>query len=152
MRDYSDASGEYRIDNIPPIVAFHVTRRLLPVISSFASLATVKEDILKVLGDPSTSDSKELQNTVWSKLDPILEAAKPIIKELATMPDKDAEFVIQTCLSHVLKLDSGLAVPVFNSRAQKFQYQLKMPTMLTLTVVSLVENFGDFFTGNASAS
>jgi hypothetical protein len=146
MREYEDITGKYRIDTMPPMVGVHVARKILPIVTGFGGLATLKEDVLKELGSQEGKDALSVQNNVWAKVEPILIAARPLINELATMADKDIDYIIQTCMTYVFKEDKGgLSVAVFNKRAGAFQYELKLRTLLTLTAVCIIENFSDFF-------
>lgn len=100
---------------------FHVSRRLIPSLLAF-SQAGEGEDLVDIL--------------------------EPVVLEICKLSDADADFILDSCLSVVLRKDksSGHWVKVKPQGSSILQYQdIDMALMLRLTFLVIKENLGGFF-------
>lgn len=65
---------------------------------------------------------------------------------LSYLSDSDCDFVVKKCLTMILRHDDQInrGVPIFANGVLMFA-DIKLPTMLDLTIEVIRENLGDFF-------
>ncbi len=135
MRMFDYDGKQFRIANMEPETAFHVGRRLLPLITSMSGFLRMRDDMLALLdGEDNVS-----------KVERMLQVAKPLIDALSSMPDDNANYVLHACLERVFLVQNKTQSTIYNKSAQGYQHQLKLPVMLLLCGMSIVENLSDFF-------
>lgn len=114
---------KYRVGRLPAMKQFHILRRLVGVMGGLTGLASAQGA---------------------GKLDPFA-ALEPLAEGLASMPDEDAEYVINGCLAVVeLEQSAGGWSKVVQKGVLMFE-DLDMPTMLFLAWKVLQHNLSDFF-------
>jgi len=122
---------QYRTKKLDARRAFHVSRRVAPVI--------MQADVLLVL--------KEAVDSKLSGALAMAQAAGPIVKHLAELSEADCDYVLDACLAAVYRLDKTVWQPLWNAQANRMMYEdLSMPQLLQITYQVLQENLGDFFT------
>ena len=133
--EFDLADHTFRASKLAPKPAWHVVRRLAPLIGSF-------KDLLPSLSGASLSD-----------VDAIVAIAAPLSEALAQMPDADADYVIDTCLAAVrLKVDNDRGwAPIMAGGGLMYDW-ITMPIMIQIVWRVLSHNLADFFPGKASAS
>jgi len=131
MNNEIEAGGHtYRVGKLDAMRQFHVTRRLLPILTT---LGLTADKLKGVAADVAKDDA-------------LLLVAGPVADIIAKMPNEDVDYVIQTCLSVVRRKDGERWAPVL--AGVHFQYQdITMPTMVKLTIEVVRENMGGFFGG-----
>lgn len=121
----------YRFGKMDAMMAFHVSRRLAPVM----------EGMVKAFRDVGDSAA-----------DPA-EALAPVAKALASMPDEAAEYVIRNSLALVTREGAQGEWARVQNRAGGLMFDdIDMPTMLRLTFHVLQDSFSDFFSELQSLS
>lgn len=114
----------YMIGKLPARKQFHLSRKLVPLVATFASLPKNKEELIAAL-------------------------AGPLSQALADMSMADADFIIDSCLSVVQRKEAvGGHVawaPVFTAGVLAYD-DMEMVTMLRLTGDVIMDNLGSFFT------
>lgn len=120
----------YRVGKLDAMRQFHVTRRLLPILTTLGLTA----DKLKAVSADASKD------------DALLLVAGPIADIISKMSNEDVDYVIHTCMSVVRRKDGERWAPVLSG--VHFQYQdITMPTMVRLTIEVVRENMAGFFGG-----
>ena len=103
MTELEIGGNTYRINSMPAMTQFHVMRKLGPVLPG----------IVPVLAQAATTlpqgDSQEADGAMATVdgVAAIAMAAQPLLDGLASMADADAEYVINHCLSAVMRRDAG---------------------------------------------
>lgn len=128
MAEFEIAGRSYRSGKLSAMDAFHVLRRLSPVLGSF-------RDIQNAASGGQGAD--------------LLAAMEPIAMAIAKMPDADCDYILHACLKTVRRKDDGdRGWPViWNAEARRPQYEdeFTLPLMLQIVVQVLQDNFSDFF-------
>jgi hypothetical protein len=135
MREYNHNGTNYRIGNMVPKKAFHVTRKLAPLVAGITGMATMQDQLIEALADP----------TPLGKVERVFHIMQPLITTLSSAKEEDLDYVLDTCLAEVYQIDGKTATRVYNPGANAMQVALDMPTMLVLTGISILENCGSFF-------
>jgi hypothetical protein len=123
---------EFEIGKLNVFQQAHIGRRLLPFMA--ALVGTIKEFTDKRGGDEDLPiDFFDL-------------ASGPLAGTLAEMPDKDFDFILNTCLSvcRIRQGDVGWA-PLATSGGQLMFNDLDLMTMLAIVGAVVRENLGGFF-------
>lgn len=128
----------YRTGRLTPRQQLHIARRLAPVLGGLA---------------------KEALGLTEAKMDAMSEAqligsiAGPVAEGLAKMKQDDVDYVLDTCLSVVHRLEAeGKSMPVMNPGTRQMQYEdIDLPGMMRLCVSVVQENLGSFFPGQPRA-
>ena len=139
MREYQSDGHSFVIGDLDPIRAFHVVRKLGPLVGSL-------RDFVPFITGAAIFDQNDLEM--------VATLAEPVAKALAEMPEADANYVIFTSLSvvHVRIPEQGNALaPVVMGTAFMYDW-IKMPLMIRLVVQTVLENAGDFIPAGALAS
>jgi hypothetical protein len=121
-----EVSGHiYQTRKMTPMTQFHVMRRIAPVI--FALGESASDELLTQLAG---SD--------------LLKALEPVSNILATMPDNEVEYVLNTCLDHVdRKQQTGWAKIQAAGGAMMFS-DIELSDMLKLSAAVVQDNLGNF--------
>jgi hypothetical protein len=149
MIEFKHGEVNYRVDDLPNFPAMHVARKVLPLLSGFDGLSEIQSDLASLFVE---GEAPPTLDVVVEKIARALSAAQPLLELVSSMSEQDSEFVVKTCLAHVYRIDDKSSTPVFNKKAQAFQFQLDLPTMLLLTWKSLQENLSAFFRVKALTS
>lgn len=131
MAHYQIGTYFYQAGRLNALQQLHVTRRLMPVLTSAQSL-----------GEAFFADDQGVMQMDFEKLDPIVEA-------FAQMKDEDVDYVIGHCLNVVTRANSpdGPWVAVWNAPAKRPMYDdIDMMTMLRIVGMVVQDVFRDFFT------
>jgi len=127
---------QYHIGKLNAMKQFHITRRLAP------ALATVGMSVAQL---------KELKG-----LDDMASLLGPVSGVLAAMEDKDADYIIFTCLAVVTRVQSdGRPAPITVAGENRLMFEdINMPQMLRLVFEVVRENMAGFMQelGDLSAS
>jgi hypothetical protein len=123
---------EYRVKKLDAIKQFHISRRLLPILSTLGiSLETIEQ--------AAKTEAKTMAA--------FMPALEPVSKVLAAMSDEDANYIIFTCLSVVSRNEGeGRFASVSTGNRMMFE-DIDMPIMIRLVVEVLKENLMGFFAG-----
>jgi len=119
---------KYRVGKLAPLAAFHVMRRVMPLMHSLG------------LG---LGQVQEMAGAQLTEAD-FVRGFQPVMEALAKMPDADVNYVISACLGVVYRLDGERWAPVQNGGSLMYQ-DITMPTMVKLTMAVCKENLGGFF-------
>ncbi len=131
MAEFEIDGVRYRSTRLNCRKAFHVSRRVAPVIMQADVLLVMKEAV----------DNKLTGALIMAQ------AAGPIVRHLAELSEADCDYVLDTCLSVVYRQDKGAWQPLWNVPANRLMYEdLTMPQLLQVVYQVLQENLSDFFT------
>lgn len=104
MTELEIGGNTYRINSMPAMTQFHVMRKLGPVLPG----------IVPMLAQAATAIPHEGEGQGYGSamatvdgVAAIAMAAQPLLDGLAAMADADAEYVINHCLSAVMRKDTG---------------------------------------------
>ena len=139
MREVPIGEHVFVIGRLDPRRAFHVVRRLAPLVGS------LKDFIPYVIGDREF-DANDLET--------ITLLAEPVAKALAEIPEDDANYIIDTCLSVVrLKLpeQGNVETPIMAGPHMMYEW-ITMPMMIRLVSNCVIENLQGFLPAGARAS
>src|SRR5665647_2595105 len=92
------AGIQYRIDSMTPREQFHVMRRLTPIVGSMG------DSIFALLDEEK--DKAEVMKVMASSVGPLADA-------LAFLPDELVDYVLDTCLSYVRRMDTDAGSPIY---------------------------------------
>lgn len=124
---------KYRVAKLDAMKQFHVARKLAPIFSMFA------EHFGKAPGGKASA-AQDID--FMSVLGPLAEA-------IGNLPDASAEFIINTCLDAVTRLDGAGWAKV---RTTQIMYpDIDMTVMLQLVWRVLEANLSAFFSADRSA-
>jgi hypothetical protein len=131
MREVTINNNVYTIGQLGARQQFHIARRLGPAIFSMAKGAVE-------IGDDSSIPEEMKAFTAFG----------PLVEVLAKMPDEDADYVLDTCLSVVRRQQSvGTNVSwahVFIPGSGMAFKDIDMPTMMNLAINVIQDNIGNF--------
>lgn len=132
--DVTVGDFNYRIGKLNPRKQLHIARRLAPVLGGLA---------------------REAIGLTESKLDKMNEAqmigavAIPITEGLSKMREEDVDYILDTCLGTVSRIEAeGKLQPVMNAATKQMQYEdLDLGQMMQLAVHVVQHNLGRFLPG-----
>lgn len=139
MREVEIDGHQFVVGRLEPRRAFHVVRRLAPLVGSFRDFI------------PFATGERQFDP---NDLDTITELAEPIAKALAEIPEADANYIIDTCLSVVrvrMPEMSGVETPIMAGGHLMYEW-ITMPMMVRLVIQSVIENLQGFIPAGARAS
>jgi hypothetical protein len=139
LRQVSIDGREFVIGKLDPRRAFHVVRRLAPLVGS------LRDFVPYMTGDEQFDPND---------LDQITSLAEPLARALAEIPESDANYVIDTCLSvvHVKLIEQGGVLSPIMSGSHMMYDWITMPMMIRLVIQSVMENLQGFIPAGARAS
>ena len=137
MIEFTIGDHGYRAEKLDAFQQWDVARRLLPVVGGAADL------LVRVLKNGGKIES------VLS-ID-VAEAIEPLAKALAAMPDADNRFVLDVCLSKVMRGQSGSWAPVKAPGGGLMFNDIDMPVMLQLVWRVVEHNLLSFSSAPAAA-
>lgn len=120
----------YRIGRLDAMSAFHVARRLVPVLSAMGV------SLVRIVSEQSP-DGKLTEGDLMAIMEPVMGV-------IAKMSNEDVEFVIMTCMGVLQRKQKDAWQRVLNGKSFQFQ-DITMPQMIQLTVAVVKENLSDFF-------
>ena len=103
MTELEIGGNTYRINSMPAMTQFHVMRKLGPVLPG---IVPVLAQAAAALPQADGQEDGGAMTTV-DGVAAIAMAARPLLDGLAAMADADAEYVINHCLSAVMRRDPG---------------------------------------------
>lgn len=103
MAELEINGNTYRINTMPAMTQFHVMRKLGPVLPG---IVPVLAQAAAALPQADGQEDGGAMTTV-DGVAAIAMAAQPLLDGLASMADADAEYVINHCLSAVMRRDAG---------------------------------------------
>jgi hypothetical protein len=139
LREYSSDGRQFVIGNLDPLRAFHVVRKIAPLVGSL-------KDFIPYITGMEVFDPNDLETMTV--------LAEPIAKALAEMPEADANYVIFTSLSVVqvrLPEQGNALAPITVGTSFMFDW-ITMPLMVRLVIQGVLENGGGFIPAGALAS
>ena len=133
MKVVKQGEHNYQIGKMSPRAQFHVARRLAPVLANLAPIMFVLRK--------NAAAGEELP------LDLFAATAMPLAQGIAQMPDTEADYILNTCLSVVSREQAGgQFAPVLAADNMTFMFaDLAMQDLLQLSVAVVQENLGNFF-------
>ncbi len=146
---------DYLIERLPARKAWHVLRRLLPVLTRSTAalrdgLKLLRNDDAAALPpdqgeDASGEPTVEAMAAAGSQIADIFSAAGPIADALRDLTDEDSDYVMTQCLSACKRKAGQHWAPVIRDGSVMFQ-DITMIQQLELVFTVLRENLSDFFT------
>jgi hypothetical protein len=120
--DETEINGAtYKSGKLDTRTAFHVARRLAPILAKL----------------PATQANPNAGLT---------EILSPMADALASMSDADADYVIGSCLGVCQRKEGARWAPIWNKTANALQYEdIDLPSMMQLVMGVLQEQLGPFF-------
>lgn len=103
MAELEIGGNTYRINSMSAMTQFHVMRKLGPVLPG---IVPVLAQAAAALPQADGQEDGSAMATV-DGVAAIAMAARPLLDGLAAMADADAEYVINHCLSAVMRRDAG---------------------------------------------
>lgn len=102
MTELEISGNAYRINTMPAMTQFHVMRKLGPVLPGIVPMLAQAAAAIPHEGEGEGSAMATVDGVAA-----IAMAAQPLLDGLASMADADAEYVINHCLSAVMRKDTG---------------------------------------------
>lgn len=128
MAELTVGAHSYRTRPMDVMTQLFVAKRTLPVISQLSSIAQAAE------GKP---DAVMTQTVL----------------RMAELPDEDIAFILDKCMSLVLREQNGQWVPAWNGNAKRPQFDdLSLADLLQLTGAVFMENLSSFLPDPPPAS
>lgn len=129
----------YRLNKLNAMTQFHVSRKLASVLPS----------VLPLL---SSVRNGSLAAAMNGDADALAKAAEPFGKALAEMSDDNANYVLNTCLSVVLRKQGDNWRPVQSPDGVLMFDDVDLGTLLPLVFRVLKESLGGFISGFATGA
>ena len=144
MSEFEVADQTYRAEQMSAFKQFHLNRRLLPLIPPLAPLFLGIAESAKKDGVGLAEKFKDIGELVK-----LLESAKPFAEALASLPDESAEYIIDICMSSVIRKDSKGWSKVWNSTSNMpmFAELHDIGILLQVVVKVIILNLGPFISG-----
>jgi hypothetical protein len=136
---------KYRIGTLDARKQWNVARRILPLLAKINSASDLVPADLR----PSGEDSEQVKEEKGQKLMGVIFG--PLGNALAEMPDETSDYIIDTCLSVVMRASGPGWAPLYKGKTLMFQ-DIDLPTMMGLTMKVIDENLGGFFYSNLTDS
>jgi hypothetical protein len=136
---------EYRTGKMNAKLQFHIARRLAPIIARIGSVSVPPAPVANGNGQDhseGTEPSQEDTTALVAQQVPILAA---LAESIASLSDKDCDYVLDTCLSVVMRKQADRWMPVWNKAASVPQFaDLTLPAMMQLAFAVIQDNLGGF--------
>lgn len=134
MADEFEVNGHmYRAGKMPLMEKFHVGRRLAPVLS----------DLMKGAA-PAGAEAASSTDGAVTMMSAVAEA-------VSKLPQADADYIIDQCMSVVHVKDKEHWFKVWRSGRSSYDF-IDLPDLLQIVMGVLQENLGAFFPANPSPS
>lgn len=136
MTEVAIDNNVYRIGKLNAIQQLHVSRKIAPVLPQILPAMAASQALMASLseGNPDIAG-------LSSMLTPVAEA-------LAAMPDADAEYVFNVCLSTVQLQQGNAYVSIWNPDTQRSQFDfIDFFLMLRLVIKVIWGSMGNFTNG-----
>ena len=148
MTELEIGGNTYRINSMSAMTQFHVMRKLGPVLPGIVPvLAQAAAALPQVDGQEDGSAMATVDGVAA-----IAMAARPLLDGLAAMADADAEYVINHCLSAVMRRDSGGKSWSAVSRDGVTMFDdIDLMASMQLVWAVLRENYTSFFRAASTA-
>ena len=148
MTELEIGGNTYRINSMPAMTQFHVMRKLGPVLPG---IVPVLAQAAATLPQGDSQEAGGAMATV-DGVAAIAMAAQPLLDGLASMADADAEYVINHCLSAVMRRDSGGKSwsAVHRDGVTMFD-DIDLMTSMQIVWAVLRENYTGFFRAASTA-
>ena len=148
MTELEINGSTYRINAMPAMTQFHVMRKLGPVLPG---IVPVLAQAAAALPQADGQEDGSAMTTV-DGVAAIAMAARPLLDGLAAMADADAEYVINHCLSAVMRRDAGGKSwsAVHRDGVTMFD-DIDLMTSMHLVWAVLRENYTGFFRAASTA-
>ena len=148
MTELEIGGNTYRINSMPAMTQFHVMRKLGPVLPG---IVPVLAQAAAALPQADGQEDGGAMTTV-DGVAAIAMAACPLLDGLAAMADADAEYVINHCLSAVMRRDSGGKSWSAVSRDGVTMFDdIDLMTSMQIVWAVLRENYTGFFRAASTA-
>ena len=148
MTELEIGGNTYRINNMPAMTQFHVMRKLGPVLPG---IVPVLAQAAAALPQADGQEDGGAMTTV-DGVAAIAIAARPLLDGLAAMADADAEYVINHCLSAVMRRDAGGKSWSAVSRDGVTMFDdIDLMTSMQIVWAVLRENYTGFFRAASTA-
>ena len=148
MTELEISGNTYRINSMPAMTQFHVMRKLGPVLPG---IVPVLAQAAATLPHGDSQEAGGAMTTV-DGVAAIAMAAQPLLDGLASMADADAEYVINHCLSAVMRRDAGGKSwsAVHRDGVTMFD-DIDLMTSMQIVWAVLRENYTSFFRAASTA-
>ena len=148
MAELEIGGNTYRINSMPAMTQFHVMRKLGPVLPG---IVPVLAQAAAALPQADGQEDGGAMTTV-DGVAAIAMAAQPLLDGLASMADADAEYVINHCLSAVMRRVSGGKSWTAVSRDGVTMFDdIDQMTSMQIVWAALRENYTGFFRAASTA-
>ena len=148
MTELEIVGNTYRINSMPAMTQFHVMRKLGPVLPG---IVPVLAQAAAALPQADGQEDGGAMTTV-DGVAAIAMAARPLLDGLAAMADADAEYVINHCLSAVMRRDPGGKSWNAVSRDGVTMFDdIDLMTSMQIVWAVLRENYTGFFRAASTA-
>src|SRR5689334_16802135 len=135
MIEFDVAGKNYRADKLDVFQQFHVQRKVAPLIPPLIPVY-VKIQAMQAHGG------------LTKNLSAIAEVLQPFTDSIASLPDKDAEYVLSTCLSVVRRQHGDHWAPIWSASAKALMFDdLDLGSALPIVVRVIRANLGPFIEG-----
>lgn len=148
MTELEIGGNTYRINSMPAMTQFHVMRKLGPVLPGIVPVLAQAAAALPQADGQEDGGAMATVDGVAA----IAMAARPLLDGLAAMADADAEYVINHCLSAVMRRDHGGKSWNAVSRDGVTMFDdIDLMTSMQIVWAVLRENYTGFFRAASTA-
>ena len=148
MTELEIGGNAYRINSMSAMTQFHVMRKLGPVLPGIVPVLAQAAAALPQANDQGDGGAMTTVDGVAA----IAMAARPLLDGLAAMADADAEYVINHCLSAVMRRDPGGKSWNAVSRDGVTMFDdIDLMTSMQIVWAVLRENYTSFFRAASTA-
>jgi len=142
MNEFPVGENQYKPRQMLPKTQLHVVRRMTPFIVGMLGQLPKAAITAALSEDKKTVDLDKIISTI----DPMA-MITPILENMATMPDKDVDFIIDTCMEHCDRaIGNGAGWSALKKPGQPMQFMdIELIPMLQITWNVIQQNVGNFF-------
>jgi len=133
MIEFDVAGKQYRAGKLDVFQQFHVQRKVAPLIPPLIPV------FLKV---------QAMQGGLTKNLAALGEVLQPFAENIASLPDKDVEYVISTCLSVVKRQQGDHWAPIWSASAKALMFDdMDLGGAMQIVVRVIRDSLGPFIQG-----
>jgi hypothetical protein len=134
MTEFEQGDHSYRVSRLDAFKQFHLTRKIAPVIPTLIPAFMTLRDV---------SESAATGNP-----EGMAQAFAPFAAGIARMPDDDAEFILGTCLSVVLRKQGNTWMPVWSVQNRTCLFDdIDLVQMVQISIRVMESSLGPFLRG-----
>ncbi|KAA2237670.1 phage tail assembly chaperone [Salinarimonas soli] len=147
MTEFTVGGHVYRAGRLDAMRAFHVTRRLTPIMSALAEMVPAARTAAPAEGEAAEGEAPGDAHAA------LIRMLEPVLGAVARLPDADVDYVLAASLGVCSRKVGELWAPVWPAGAPRPMYDdITMPEMIQIAFHVLKGAIGPFLAGGGLTS